>query len=69
MSLMDPAELVKQPQDVTENPYRQLRKEAQKTTKALVCAEVLLHSAALVSLCAQVFCLKLLLTQMISDSM
>uniref|UniRef100_A0A8B9T3K4 CWF19-like protein 1 n=1 Tax=Anas platyrhynchos TaxID=8839 RepID=A0A8B9T3K4_ANAPL len=39
MSLMDPAELVKQPQDVTENPYRQLRKEAQKTTKALVCEE------------------------------
>ncbi|XP_066856747.1 CWF19-like protein 1 isoform X2 [Anser cygnoides] len=38
MSLMDPAELVKQPQDVTENPYRKSRKEAQKT-KALVCAE------------------------------
>ncbi|XP_051655644.1 CWF19-like protein 1 [Manacus candei] len=28
MSSMDPAELVKQPQDVTENPYRKLRKEA-----------------------------------------
>ncbi|KAI6066613.1 CWF19-like protein 1 [Aix galericulata] len=39
MSLMDPAELVKQPQDVTENPYRKSQKEAQKTTKALVCAE------------------------------
>ncbi|XP_054688169.1 CWF19-like protein 1 isoform X1 [Grus americana] len=38
MSLMDPAELVKQPQDVTENPYQKLRKEAQKT-KAPVCAE------------------------------
>ncbi|XP_075615173.1 CWF19-like protein 1 isoform X1 [Balearica regulorum gibbericeps] len=38
MSLMDPAELVKQPQDVTENPYQKLRKEAQKT-KAPLCAE------------------------------
>ncbi|NXW10686.1 C19L1 protein, partial [Fregetta grallaria] len=38
MSLMDPAELVKQPQDVTENPYRKSRKEAQKT-KAPLCAE------------------------------
>ncbi|POI27103.1 hypothetical protein CIB84_009147 [Bambusicola thoracicus] len=45
MSLMDPAELVKQPQDVTENPYRKLRKGAQKT-KVLGCAEVLLQSAA-----------------------
>ncbi|KFQ26910.1 CWF19-like 1, partial [Merops nubicus] len=41
MSLMDPAELVKQPQDVTENPYRKLQKEGQKT-KAPLCAEVLL---------------------------
>ncbi|NWZ73865.1 C19L1 protein, partial [Acrocephalus arundinaceus] len=31
MSSMDPAELVKQPQDVTENPYRKLRKEAPKS--------------------------------------
>ncbi|NWI13439.1 C19L1 protein, partial [Crypturellus soui] len=38
MSVMDPAELVKQPQDVTENPYRKLRKEAHKA-KTLVCAE------------------------------
>lgn len=38
MSLMDPAELVKQPQDVTENPYRKLRKGTQKT-KVLGCAE------------------------------
>ncbi|XP_064369601.1 CWF19-like protein 1 isoform X2 [Dromaius novaehollandiae] len=38
MSLMDPAELVKQPQDVTENPYRKLQKEARKA-KTLVCAE------------------------------
>ncbi|XP_075573772.1 CWF19-like protein 1 [Pelecanus crispus] len=38
MSLMDPAELVKQPQDVTENPYRKSQKEAQKT-KAPLCAE------------------------------
>uniref|UniRef100_A0A669QNU1 CWF19-like protein 1 n=1 Tax=Phasianus colchicus TaxID=9054 RepID=A0A669QNU1_PHACC len=36
MSLMDPAELVKQPQDVTENPYRKLQKGAQKT-KVLGC--------------------------------
>ncbi|KAK4821225.1 hypothetical protein QYF61_015793 [Mycteria americana] len=43
MSLMDPAELVKQPQDVTENPYRKSRKEAQKT-KAPLCAEVPLPS-------------------------
>lgn len=45
MSLMDPAELVKQPQDVTENPYRKLRKGTQKT-KVLGCAEVLLQSVA-----------------------
>ncbi|XP_062436560.1 CWF19-like protein 1 isoform X2 [Rhea pennata] len=38
MSLMDPAELVKQPQDVTESPYRKLRKEAHKA-KTLMCAE------------------------------
>ncbi|XP_056208137.1 CWF19-like protein 1 [Falco biarmicus] len=38
MNLMDPAELVKQPQDVTENPYRRSRKEAQKT-KTPLCAE------------------------------
>ncbi|NXJ25154.1 C19L1 protein, partial [Dicrurus megarhynchus] len=38
MSSMDPAELVKQPQDVTENPYRKLRKEAPKS-KAPLCAE------------------------------
>ncbi|KAM6265431.1 CWF19-like protein 1 isoform 2-T2 [Porphyrio hochstetteri] len=38
MSLMDSAELVKQPQDVTENPYKKLRKEAQKS-KAALCAE------------------------------
>ncbi|XP_074011308.1 CWF19-like protein 1 isoform X2 [Numenius arquata] len=38
MSLMDPAELVKQPQDVTENPYRKSWKEAQKT-KAPLCPE------------------------------
>ncbi|NXA42390.1 C19L1 protein, partial [Eudromia elegans] len=38
MSLMDPAELVKQPQDVTENPYRKLRKEARRA-ETLVCAE------------------------------
>ncbi|NWW74357.1 C19L1 protein, partial [Climacteris rufus] len=31
MSSMDPAELVKQPQDVTENPYRKLKKEAPKS--------------------------------------
>ncbi|KAJ7426905.1 CWF19-like protein 1 [Willisornis vidua] len=30
MSAMEPAELVKQPQDVTENPYRKLRREAAK---------------------------------------
>ncbi|KFV85564.1 CWF19-like 1, partial [Struthio camelus australis] len=42
MSLMDPAELVKQPQDVTENPYQKLRKEAHKA-KTLMCAEVLLY--------------------------
>ncbi|NXS63908.1 C19L1 protein, partial [Brachypteracias leptosomus] len=30
MRLMDPAELVKQPQDVTENPYRKSQKEGQK---------------------------------------
>ncbi|XP_066180405.1 CWF19-like protein 1 isoform X4 [Sylvia atricapilla] len=40
MSSMDPAELVKQPQDVTENPYRKLRKEAPKG-KAPLSAEVL----------------------------
>lgn len=40
MSSMDPAELVKQPQDVTENPYRKLRKEAPKS-KAPLSAEVL----------------------------
>ncbi|XP_074965641.1 CWF19-like protein 1 isoform X2 [Phalacrocorax aristotelis] len=34
MSLMDPAELVKQPQDVTESPYRKLQ-EAQKTKAPL----------------------------------
>lgn len=45
MSLMDSAELVKQPQDVTENPYQKLQKRAQKT-KVLGCAEVLLQSAA-----------------------
>ncbi|XP_068874985.1 CWF19-like protein 1 [Aphelocoma coerulescens] len=38
LSSMDPAELVKQPQDVTENPYRKLRKEAPKS-KAPLCAE------------------------------
>uniref|UniRef100_U3KEF0 CWF19 like cell cycle control factor 1 n=1 Tax=Ficedula albicollis TaxID=59894 RepID=U3KEF0_FICAL len=38
MSSMDPAELVKQPQDVTENPYRKLRKEAPKS-KAPLSAE------------------------------
>ncbi|XP_065605270.1 CWF19-like protein 1 isoform X1 [Cyrtonyx montezumae] len=38
MSLMDPTELVKQPQDVTENPYQKLQKGAQKT-KVLGCAE------------------------------
>ncbi|KFW73282.1 CWF19-like 1, partial [Pygoscelis adeliae] len=43
MSSMDPAELVKQPQDVTENPYRKSRKEVQKT-KAPLCAEVPLPS-------------------------
>lgn len=40
MSSMDPAELVKQPQDVTENPYRKLRKEAPKS-KAPLSGEVL----------------------------
>ncbi|NWH77195.1 C19L1 protein, partial [Piaya cayana] len=35
MSLMDPAELVKQPQDITENPYRKLQQEAQKTKASL----------------------------------
>lgn len=49
MSSMDPAELVKQPQDVTENPYRKSRKEAQKT-KAPLCAEVPLPSPLRVSL-------------------
>ncbi|KFU85278.1 CWF19-like 1 [Chaetura pelagica] len=39
MSSMDPAELVKQPQDVTENPYRKSQKEAQKT-RAPLCSEV-----------------------------
>ncbi|KFV69332.1 CWF19-like 1, partial [Dryobates pubescens] len=43
MSMMDPAELVKQPQDVTENPYRNLQKAAQKSRTALP-AEVLLPS-------------------------
>ncbi|NXD70796.1 C19L1 protein, partial [Eolophus roseicapillus] len=38
MSLMEPAELVKQPQDTTENPYRKSQKEAQKS-KAFLCAE------------------------------
>ncbi|XP_025896473.1 CWF19-like protein 1 [Nothoprocta perdicaria] len=38
MSKMDPAELVKQPQDVTENPYRKLQKEAHKG-RTLVSAE------------------------------
>ncbi|XP_061857810.1 CWF19-like protein 1 isoform X1 [Colius striatus] len=38
MSSMDPAELVKQPQDVTENPYQKWRKEVQHTETAL-CAE------------------------------
>lgn len=40
MNSMDSAELVKQPQDVTENPYRKSRKEAQKA-KLLLGAEVL----------------------------
>ncbi|NXD78378.1 C19L1 protein, partial [Halcyon senegalensis] len=38
MSSMDPADLVKQPQDVTENPYRKPQKEGQKT-KPPLCAE------------------------------
>ncbi|XP_019403246.1 PREDICTED: CWF19-like protein 1 isoform X3 [Crocodylus porosus] len=38
MNSMDSAELVKQPQDVTENPYRKSRKEAQKA-KLLLGAE------------------------------
>ncbi|XP_068024594.1 CWF19-like protein 1 isoform X1 [Melanerpes formicivorus] len=39
MSMMDPAELVKQPQDVTENPYRKLQKAAQKSRTALPAEE------------------------------
>ncbi|NXL67458.1 C19L1 protein, partial [Chordeiles acutipennis] len=35
MGLMNPAELVKQPQDVTENPYQKSRKEAQKSRAPL----------------------------------
>ncbi|NXR11629.1 C19L1 protein, partial [Semnornis frantzii] len=39
MSMMDPAELVKQPQDVTENPYRKLQKVAQKSRTPLPAEE------------------------------
>ncbi|NXG51521.1 C19L1 protein, partial [Psilopogon haemacephalus] len=39
MSMMDLAELVKQPQDVTENPYRKLEKVAQKSRTPLPAEE------------------------------
>lgn len=33
MKTMDPSELVKQPQDVTENPYRRVAKDKRETPK------------------------------------
>ncbi|XP_061663070.1 CWF19-like protein 1 isoform X2 [Syngnathoides biaculeatus] len=39
MKTVDPSELVKQPQDVTENPYRRTDKVQEKTAKGGPCAE------------------------------
>lgn len=51
MKTMDPTELVKQPQDVTENPYRRQtkdKKDAQKTAFGSTEEEVCVSSSFLI---------------------